>query len=79
MKNDSEFSLLEVLITVAALIITTIVISNWLQSRRSAQEAAAVAQLTQEQLDSRFSGSWSSYNFDRFPGMNSGSARYRPD
>ena len=45
MKDDPEFSLLEVLITLAALIITTIVISNWLQSRQSAQESAAAAQL----------------------------------
>jgi hypothetical protein len=76
MKDKPAFSLFEVLITVAALIITTIVISNWLQSRRSAHELAAVAQLRaintrifrnspleKALLSSRFSGSVSSYNF----------------
>ena len=76
MKDNPAFSLFEVVITVAALIITTIVISNWLQSRRSAQESAAVAQLRaintrsfrkttldQALVISRFSGSISSYNF----------------
>jgi hypothetical protein len=77
MKDNPAFSLFEVLITVAALIITTIVISNWFQSRRSAQESAAVAELRgintqsfrnitlgQARLNSRFSGSISSYNFN---------------
>jgi hypothetical protein len=45
MKDNSRFSLQELVLTIAALIITTIVISNWLQSRQSAQESAAAAQL----------------------------------
>jgi hypothetical protein len=75
MKDNPAFSLLEVLITVAALIITTIVVSNWLQSRRSTQHLAAAAQpratytgsfmnipFDQALMSSRFSGSYSSYN-----------------
>ena len=77
MKDNPGFSLFEVLITIAALIITTIVISDWLQSRRSAQESAAAAQLqankmrsirsvpsNQALMTSRFSDSFSSYNFN---------------
>ncbi len=76
MKDNPAFSLFEVLITVAALIITTIVISNWLQSRRSAQKSVALAQLRttntrsfrnipfdQALMSTKFSGSISSYNF----------------
>ena len=70
MKDNSRFSLQELILTIAALIITTIVISNWLQSRQSAQESAAAAQLgttnmrsfrrisfNQQLTDARISGS----------------------
>src|SRR5215472_6806868 len=46
MKNNQGFSLLELLIVVAIiLIIATIAIPSLLRSRQSAQESAAVAQL----------------------------------
>src|ERR1051326_1342387 len=53
MKDNQAFSLLEMLITLAVLIITTIVVSNWLQSRRSAQGSAPAAQL--RSTNTRFS------------------------
>src|ERR1051326_7204731 len=53
MKDNQAFSLLEMLITLAVLIVTTIVVSNWLQSRRSAQGSAPAAQL--RSTNTRFS------------------------
>ena len=91
MKDNPAFSLFEVLITVAALIITTLVISNWLQSRRSAHKSAAVAQLRATNtrsfrnisfdlalMSSIFSGSLSSYNFSETASIPNNTANAYP-